>query len=278
MTFRKFDTATWTDPWFEDLSPRAKLAFIYFWTNETCNPAGIYDLSDKRIKFHLGYGIDTIYSEIDTKILWDEGKNTVWVKNFFKRQCQNFKFAISALNSIKDDQYKLSLFVEYNRELLESFKNKNGEQIIDLKSYHTDTIPIPYPTDKIREEAEKKQRREDKPLSSSGDEVDGVDFIFTKKKRRLNGKRWESFKLFWDAFDHKKGKREAADAWYDIPTLTDKLVEQILKAAKIEAQGRPDKIRKNKTPIMAQGWISGCRWEDEEPATGQQEGRTYKKL
>lgn len=109
----------------------------------------------------------------------------------------------------------------------------------------------------------------DKDLSSSGDEVediqkDGVDFLITHKKRKLNGKRFQSFTLFWDAFDYKQGKREAADAWYDIPQLTESLVAQIVQAAKAEAANRKELIAKGKTPKMAQGWISGRRWEDEQ--------------
>lgn len=101
--------------------------------------------------------------------------------------------------------------------------------------------------------------------SSSADEVlvDGVDYLLTKKKRKLNGKRFKSFCQFWDIFNYKKGKRAAADSWYDIPELTNGLVEQILKAAKIEAENRKKIILSGGTPKMAQGWISDYRWEDE---------------
>lgn len=160
MAYRKFDTGTWQDPWFEDLSPEAKLAFIYLWTNETCNQAGIYEISEKRIKFELGYGIDTIYSELDTKIFWDKDKKTIWVKNFFKRQCQNYKFAISALNSIKDDPGKLKVFIEYNQEFIESFKDKNGKKYIDISRYLPDTISIPYPTEAEQNRTEQIQNKE----------------------------------------------------------------------------------------------------------------------
>ena len=142
MAYRKFDTGTWQDPWFEDLSPKAKLAFIYLWTNEICTPAGIYEISEKRIKFELGYGIDTIYSEINTKVIWDQNRKFVWVKNFFRRQCQNAKFAISAINSIKDDPYKLQLFIDYNRDFLNEL-TINGTPVLD-------TISIPYPTEQNR--------------------------------------------------------------------------------------------------------------------------------
>jgi len=278
MTFRKFDTTTWTDPWFEDLSPKAKLAFIYLWTNEICNPAGIYDLSEKRISFELGYGIDTIYSEISDKIYWNKDTKTIWVRNFFKRQCQNYKFAISALNSIKGDPHKLKLFIEYNQDLLLSYKGKDGKPIIDLSQYHTDTVPIPYPTEK-KQRRSREEAEADKTLSASDDAVgvDGVDFLLTKRKRKLNGKRWDTFQLFWQAFDYKKGKREAADAWYDIPTLSTTLVEKIIKAAKKEARARPQLKANGKTPKMAQGWISGYRWEDE-ATPEKQDGKVYKKL
>ncbi len=90
------------------------------------------------------------------------------------------------------------------------------------------------------------------------------DFFLTKKKRKLTGKRLETFEQFWNAFGYKKGKAEAADAWMDIPELTNALVEKIVQAAEREAKARPDKIAKGTTPIYAQGWISGRRWEDED--------------
>lgn len=84
----------------------------------------------------------------------------------------------------------------------------------------------------------------------------------THKKRKLTGKRLETFNEFWRAFDYPRGKAEAADAWLDIPELTDGLVNKIVEAAKIEAAGRAELVRQGRTPKMAQGWISGKRWED----------------
>ena len=133
MTFRKFDTCTWVDPWFEGLVPNEKLAFVYFWTNEHCNQAGIYTISSERIKFELGYSIDTVYEAIKCKVEWFPDKSTVWVKNFFKHQCQNSKFAIAALNSISKDKFKLQLFINYNKQILEGYN-------LDLFGYHIDTV------------------------------------------------------------------------------------------------------------------------------------------
>jgi hypothetical protein len=166
MTYRKFDTGTWVDPWFEDLSRDAKLGFIYLWTNDSCNQAGFYEISNKRIKFELGYGIDTIYSEINTRIEWDDTNKTVWVKNFFKNQCQNSKFAFSALNCLRNKPDRLKKFIEYNRELIGSFTDSKGNKIVDLSLYHIDTISIPYPTEQNRTE----QNRTEKDSMSKLDE------------------------------------------------------------------------------------------------------------
>ena len=107
-----------------------------------------------------------------------------------------------------------------------------------------------------------------KALSSPEDEElkpEAVEpeVVLTKRKRKLAGKRLESFKLFWDAFSYKSGKAEAADSWLDIPELRDSLVAKIVEAAKQEAAGRPALVAANRTPKMAQGWLTSRRWEDE---------------
>ena len=87
-------------------------------------------------------------------------------------------------------------------------------------------------------------------------------FYLTKKKRQLKGKRLETFNRFWTAFAYPKGKAESADAWLDIPTLTDALVDEIVTAATAEALNRASVIADGRTPKFAQGWLSGRRWED----------------
>ena len=89
------------------------------------------------------------------------------------------------------------------------------------------------------------------------------EFILTKKKRKLTGKRLETFSIFWEKFNYKKGKAEAADSWLDIPLLTKTICERIYKAAELESKQRADIESKGLTPKMAQGWLSGRRFEDE---------------
>ncbi len=123
----------------------------------------------------------------------------------------------------------------------------------------------------VKTEEESKEGKEGKEeklntLSASGDaeQPHPTAFYTTKKKRKLTGKRLETFEAFWKAFAYPKGKAEAADAWLDIPELTNGTVTKIIEAAEKEAANRPKLIAEGRTPKWAQGWISGRRWEDED--------------
>jgi len=121
-----------------------------------------------------------------------------------------------------------------------------------------------------------KNNKNNKEPSSSGDEVDR--FYLTKKKRKLTGKRLETFEIFWTKFSYKQGKAEAADVWLDIPSLTESFVQQIYSAAEKEAARRPQVKHDGKTPKMAQGWLSGRRWEDEVADQEIKEPQIYRTL
>ncbi len=97
------------------------------------------------------------------------------------------------------------------------------------------------------------------------------ELYLTKKKRKLKGKRLETFLLFWEAFNYKKDKASAADSWFEIPELTDKLVNSICESARKENDNRNDLIQKGMTPKFAQGWLTSKRWEDEESGKSTQD-------
>lgn len=134
MAYRMFDTTTWSDPWFESLSVKAKLLFIYLWTNESCNQAGMYRLNPKIMEIQSGIN-NTALKELVGKVYYDPNERIVWVKNFFKRQCQNSKFAKAALKAIGalPDTFKAA-FCAYNENI--------------LKTYGV-TIPYRYSTDSV---------------------------------------------------------------------------------------------------------------------------------
>jgi len=103
------------------------------------------------------------------------------------------------------------------------------------------------------------------PQKKIAEQINGEVYL-TKKKRKLTGKRLETFLQFWSAFNYQKDKAAAADSWFDIPELRPSLVETICTAAKVEAENRGSLVDKGSTPIYAQGWLTARRWEDE--ATG----------
>lgn len=105
--------------------------------------------------------------------------------------------------------------------------------------------------------------------------------LTTRRKRKLKGHKLELFLEFWDAFGDKRGKAEATDAWLDIkwPENIDQyFTDEILPGAKDYAKYRPILINGNHTPKMAQGWISGRRWEDEIPKQPETPGEQYARI
>jgi hypothetical protein len=100
---------------------------------------------------------------------------------------------------------------------------------------------------------------------------DAQGFYLTKKGKRLEGKRLETFNQLWEAYGYKKGKPAAADAWLQAKGLTDKVFVTILAAAKAYSAEIPAILERNSTPKMLQGWITDRRWEDETTA-GQTSG------
>lgn len=104
-----------------------------------------------------------------------------------------------------------------------------------------------------------------RPSAECAEDVEG-EYYLTKTKRTLAGKRLAAFNRFWTAFAYPKGKADAADAWLDIPLLTDSLVRKIVEAAEHEAAARPGVVASGRSPKWAEGWLAGRRWEDERSA------------
>lgn len=139
----------------------------------------------------------------------------------------------------------------------------------DFKSYEplneslNENTAKPLNTPHDREGSNKEVKTLKTSPSSLDEAVLEPDFYLTKKKKKLIGKRLDTFNLFWEAFGYPKGKADAADAWLAVPLLTDTVMTRIISSAKDTAQKRFALKEAGKTPQMAQGWISGRRWEDE---------------
>ena len=75
--------------------------------------------------------------------------------------------------------------------------------------------------------------------------------LVAKSGRKFEGRQLADFERFWTDFGLSRGKAEAADAWLDIPDMTDALVARICEAAKQEAADRPRLEGRGQKPKQA---------------------------
>jgi len=99
MTERGFNTGYWTHPFVQVIPKDGKLLYLYLWSNDHCNQAGLYEITPATISFETGIPIDDIpelFENIKAKVVWYPDSNLVWVKNFIKRQSKSPKFLAAA--------------------------------------------------------------------------------------------------------------------------------------------------------------------------------------
>jgi hypothetical protein len=87
MSNRLTDSDKWKDIWFSNLSPHAKLLFIFLCEN--CNNAGIYEVNKKFMLFYLGINDEELkksIAEITKTYIKSNDGNRIWIKNYLKYQ------------------------------------------------------------------------------------------------------------------------------------------------------------------------------------------------
>lgn len=85
--YRQIHVRIWDDPWFVDLTPGARLAFIWLISNDKASVSGIYEFSVGRCARETGLSRKQVSDAIDSFIL--SGKvmieeNYIWVKKLRK--------------------------------------------------------------------------------------------------------------------------------------------------------------------------------------------------
>lgn len=130
MPERTIDTGFWNDPFVQPKSFNAKALYLYAWTNEHCNPAGLYEITMLTMTRETGLdeqSITAALAELDPHVVWYPEYNLLWVRPFVNRQSRSSKFYTAAgkcLKTIRDTE----LIEEYIRYQWDHYK-----------------IPIPYP-------------------------------------------------------------------------------------------------------------------------------------
>lgn len=85
--YRQIHTQIWRDNWFLDLEPDEKLLFIYLFSNDSTNLAGIYEIHERVIQLETGLDkkrIEEILNrfEREGKVYYQDG--IVWMVNMKK--------------------------------------------------------------------------------------------------------------------------------------------------------------------------------------------------
>lgn len=104
MPERGFGTEIWdSDEWFQDLSLIHRYLFIYLWTNNHCNQAGLYHITMKTISDESLVPRDELpglLNSLEPRVKWYPEQNIVWVKDFIKKQSKSPKFIAAAARSL----------------------------------------------------------------------------------------------------------------------------------------------------------------------------------
>ncbi len=146
------------------------------------------------------------------------------------------------------------------------------------KRQEADTLPTPFrqavdrKPDTINKTKTKTNKKNSAKKNSAAKEAAvraDEKFYTTKTGKKLSGDKLLFFEKFWATFSDKRGKAAAADAWLKIPGYSAELAAEIIQAAEIYAGHRPGLIAGNHTPKMAEGWLTGRRYEDDLQPAGQ---------
>jgi len=140
MTERRVDTELWSHPDFQALSVGAKLLYLYTWSNNHCNAAGLYRISLETIAFETGLplaGIPNYLQELKVlDVEWQNGQKTIWVKKFLKHQSQSPLFLKAVANALEQisDKTLLKGYLEYNNTLSIPYRYPIDTQSLDSDS------------------------------------------------------------------------------------------------------------------------------------------------
>ncbi|GAI65257.1 unnamed protein product [marine sediment metagenome] len=124
MPERGFATETWGDDWFQELLRNQRYLFIYLWTNNHCNQAGLYYITPTTMAFETKFSkeeLPELLQSLAPKVIWYPEQNLIWVKNFLRHQAKSTKFIVAAikfLNSSRIPEDIRNEFEAYNEELL----------------------------------------------------------------------------------------------------------------------------------------------------------------
>lgn len=159
--YRQIHTQIWRDNWFLELKPDEKLLFIYLFSNDSTNLAGIYEIHESIIAFETGLRparIREILSkfEADNKVHSKDG--IVWIVNMRK-------YHSSTGEKVKRG-IEISLYGIPDCELKQKYCIANGINPENTLSENSDTLSYNKSKSKSKRESKRESKSESKSESN----------------------------------------------------------------------------------------------------------------
>lgn len=212
-TYRTVKICMWSDPWFEELGSKEKLFYLYLFTNEHINNAGIMAVSKKKMAFESGIPVSEVGGLLNTfaaaeKIILS-GDN-VWVVNFIRHQTSTSPKMLSsiakALEEIDD------------RCLIDTVLERYNTLSIPYR-YPTDTVPVPPPYPTGNRKLEEESEGNNKPLSCGTSADDS-----TSKEKKPLGKMAQAALDTYGDFARKFQDHVCREMGNVAPKITEALI------------------------------------------------------
>ena len=165
--YRQIHTQIWRDNWFLELRPDEKLLFIYLFSNDNSNLAGIYEIHESIIALETGLRparIREILVKLEASNKVHYGGGVVWIVNMRK-------YHSNASEKVQKN-IDAAIYDIQDGEIKKRYCIANG---ITLEN--TLSIPYPYPMDTLShsksksksktEEEEKSEKEEETPAGGT---------------------------------------------------------------------------------------------------------------
>ena len=155
-TKQLIETCIWRDMWFKNLPNDLKLLFLYLLTNESINPAGIYEVDDIYLNY-LGFkNIKESLKKLEPKVLYDDENNIVWITSYVKKNSRGGTIKKSIENTIS--KYSKSILI---RKFMNYYKFMDFQlDSIDNSGTHLDYAMVYNEHDNDNDKEHEHERRE----------------------------------------------------------------------------------------------------------------------
>jgi len=256
--YRQIHTQIWRDNWFLDLEPDEKLMFIYLFSNDSTNLAGLYEIHERVIQLETGLDkarIEEILKrfERDGKVYYQDG--IVWMVNMKKYHSsagEKVRRSIEIIvEGIPDCEVKQKYCIYNGIETENTLSEKK-----DTLSYSKSNSKSKLKSKSKTEEEEKSEKEEETP---AGGTVPPSDFqLFAEVYELVTGSEpkvlnaeieavSEILKAGGTPDDFRKALQGMQDKDYTIASMASALTWTLKDVEKRKQPARPNRVGRKQT-------------------------------